>query len=279
MSLAPSKRRPSAKPTVDLGHSFDGFTAVHHPDGHFLFRRIEESLLHEAPATGSVTLDVACGAGKLAARIAANGGQAWGLEPSAEMLELSGFVVPPGSVTLVRGIAETLPFRDDSFDSILCQGALDHFAEPDAFMREAARIVKPGGRVVVALANYESLSCRIGRLGDYFGRAVLRRSPSPQRPYWQPPSDHHHTGNLSFVRGLGVRGLGGDALALERCYGISLLWLAPGWGPLLQRLPRRLADITLATLDRIGHKTPALADIIVSVWVSAWRPGTERRRV
>ncbi|MCH8949000.1 MAG: hypothetical protein IIB87_01320 [Chloroflexi bacterium] len=67
MSLAPSKRRPSAKPAIDLGHSFDGFAAVHHPDGHFLFRRIEESLLCEAPAAGSVTLDVACGAGKLAA--------------------------------------------------------------------------------------------------------------------------------------------------------------------------------------------------------------------
>ena len=275
MSLASLKRPPSAKPApsakpeIDLGHSFDGFAAVHHPDGHFLFRRIEESLLHEAPAAGSVTLDVACGAGKLAARIAANGGQAWGLEPSAEMLELSGFVVPPGGVALVRGIAETLPFSDDSFDSVLCQGALDHFAEPAAFMREAARIVKPGGRVVVALANYESLSCRIGRLGDYFDPAVLRRSSQAQRPYWQPPSDHYHTGTLSFVRGLG-----GDALRLERCYGISLLWLAPGWGPLLQRLPRRLADVTLAALDRIGHKTPALADIIVSVW----RPGTERQR-
>ena len=230
---------------------------------------MEESLLYEASITGRVTLDIACGNGKLAARMAANGGQAWGLDPSAEMLGLSGFVVPPGSVTLVRGIAERLPFSDDSFDSVVCQGALDHFAEPDAFMREAARIVKPGGRVVVALANYESLSCRIGRLGDYFGRAVLRRSPQAQRPYWLPPSDHYHTGNLSFVRGLG-----GDALALERCYGISLLWLAPDWGPLLQRLPRRLADITLAALDRIGHKAPALADIIISVW----RPRTERQR-
>lgn len=57
MSLAPSKRRPSAKPAIDLGHSLDGFAAVYHPDGDFLFRRIEQSLLQEASVAGGVTLD------------------------------------------------------------------------------------------------------------------------------------------------------------------------------------------------------------------------------
>jgi hypothetical protein len=90
---------------------------------------------------------------------------------------------------------------------------------------------------------------------------VLRRQPPEQRPYWQPPPDHYHKGDLPFVRSLG-----GQTLRLERYYGCSLLWLLPGWGRVLELLPSLVTDRMLAALDRIGHRTPWLADIIVSVW-------------
>jgi len=244
----------SQAPDFDLEHSFEEYADFHYPDGHFLFQRLEEALVGEAAVIGGRTLDVACGAGKLASLLAERGSEACGIDPSAEMLGLKAFVLPNSGAALVRGVAERLPFTDASFDSIVCQGALDHFVDPKSFMRDAARVLRPGGRAVIALANYSSLSCRIGRWRQ-------RGAANGERPYWQPPHDHRHTGSLPFVRGLGVAGL-----RLERCYGLSLLWLVPGWGPRLDKLPQRLQRTLLGALDVVANRLPAQADVIVSVW-------------
>ena len=266
MSSAPLKKPPSADPAVDLDYSVDDFDfeIEHLPDSTFLFQRMEDALVLEGTVTGGRTLDVACGVGKLAARFQQAGGEAWGIEPSADMLALSRFVIDRDAVALTRGVAETLPFQDATFDRIVCMGALDHFVEPRSFMQEAARLLKPDGRVVIALANYDSLSCRIGRgigrpLQRVASRLLLR--PSEQRPYWQPPDDHIHKGNLAFVRSLG-----GSDLTLERCYGISLLWLFPGWGWLLAVMPAKLRHAAAGALDRRAHGNVGLADTIISVW-------------
>jgi SAM-dependent methyltransferase len=255
---APSSSPPSAKPAFDLAYSIDDVVLDPHRDGQFLYRRIEEAMLAEGTVAGGRTLDVACGVAKLANAIAGHGGEGWGLEPSAEMLGLSRWVHPNGRALLVRGVAETLPFRDGSFDRIICSGSLDHFVAPRDFMREAVRLLRPDGRLVIALANYESLSCRLGR---WLGR----RWPLPGRPYWQPPPDHNHKGDLTFVRRLRT-----GPLRLERCYGVSLLWqLQRGewsWGRWLDARPRALAGRLLGALDRLAYRAPALADMIVSVW-------------
>lgn len=263
MSLAPS-RNPRSKPSFDLDCSIDDFTVGPYPDSRFLLRRIEEEMLRDGTAGNGRTLDVACGVGKLATQVGARGGEGWGLEPSAEMLGLGRWVYPNGGAVLVRGVAEKLPFCDGSFDRIICQGSLDHFVEPYDFMREAARVLRRDGRLAIALANYESLSCRLGR--------KLNRQGLDQRPYWEIPPDHNHKGDLSFVRELG-RGM----LHLERCYGVSLLWQLQGrgewsWGNWLDRRPRALAGRILAALDRLAYHAPVLADVIVSIW----RPATAR---
>ena len=261
MSLAPSRKPPSPEPDYDLDYSVHDFEVSPYRDSGFLTRRIEELMLQEALGEGGRTLDVACGVGRLVAKLRERGGDSWGLEPSPEMAGVSRWLFPAERVVLVRGIAEALPFRDGSFDRVICQGSLDHFVDPHAFMREAARLLRPDGRVIIALANYESLSCRLGRLPQRLAAALLRRQLPEQRPYWQPPPDHYHKGDLPFVRGLG-----GQTLRLERYYGCSLLWLLPGWGRALELLPRFITDRLLATLDLIANRTPGLADMIVSVW-------------
>lgn len=266
MSSAPSKSPPSAEPSFDLDYSIHDFEVEPYPDSRFLHRRIEEAVLEEGALAGGRTLDVACGVGRLAVAVGRRGGQGWGLEPSHEMLGLSRWLFPAAQVVLVRGVAEALPFRDGSFHRVICQGSLDHFVSPQDFMREANRVLRPDGRLVIALANYESLSCRLGRRLRWLAHTLFRRPLSPHRPYWQPPPDHHHKGDLPFVRRLG-----GEHLRLERCYGISLLWLFQGWrewswGKLLDKLPRSLANLVLRALDRAAYPLPSLADVIVSVW-------------
>ena len=258
----------TAKPSFDLAYSLDEYVDSPHRDNVYLVRRLEQVMLSEGAASHGRTLDVACGVGNLVAGVSKNGTQGWGLDPSPEMLGISRWLHPDGVVLLVRGVAEVLPFRDESFDRLICQGALDHFVDPHAFMKEAVRCVRPGGRVIVAIANYDSLSCRLGRFRRAVARAILRRSTPAQQPYWEPPADHFHKGDLGFVRGLG-----GDARRLERCYGISLMRFFYGWGPSLDRLPGWLSNAVLSALDKIAYRMPGLADVIVSVWEPIPLPG------
>ena len=261
MSLASSKKLASAEPTYDLNYSIHDFPPVDgRPDTTFLYRRIDDVMVQEGAVPGGRALDVACGLGKLVVNLHQRGMESWGLDPSHEMLGLSSWVFPREKLILARGIAEVLPFRDAGFDRIVCQGSLDHFVEPQAFMREAARVLRPDGRLVIALANYESLACRIGRFREALGQDG-HPGPRGERPYWVPPSDHYQKGDLRFIRKLGR-----PWLRLERCYGISLLWLVKDWDKRLERLPGRLAAGLLSALDRIAYWTPSFADLIISVW-------------
>ena len=143
---------------------------------------------------------------------------------------------------------------------MICQGSLDHFADPYAFMREAARICKPDGRVVIALANFEGLSCRLGRAADALKRRLRRPRPA-WRLYWETPEDHNVRGDLPFVRSLGA-----DVLELEACEGMSLFWLFGPYTRLLDLLPERAARKVWGALNSIARRQPKHADMIISTW-------------
>ena len=101
------------------------------------------------------------------------------------------------TVTLVRGIAETLPFRDGTFDRVLCESAIDHFAHPDAAVREMTRVLQPEGRLVISFVNYGSVSTRISRLAY---RAWRRGAPviPGQHLFWDSPVPIEHTFECSL---------------------------------------------------------------------------------
>lgn len=56
---------------------------------------------------------------------------------------------------VVQGVAEALPFRDDSFDAVLFGSSLDHIVGVDGAFREARRVCRPGGRVAVWVAVFD----------------------------------------------------------------------------------------------------------------------------
>lgn len=230
-------------------------------DSQLLFREVDEVVLREGAIAGRRTLDVGCGPGAFAIQIGERGAEAWGIEPSQDMLGMCRLLYPPEKVALQRGVGEVLPYRDESFDRVICKGSLDHFVDAQAFMREAARILRPDGRVVIALQNFESLSCRLGRLRERMVQPFLRNREHPRRRYWEVHADHHHKGELSFVEELG-----GDVLQLERCYGLSLFWQFPRWGALLDRLPAPVTKGIWRTLNSAAYRMPGLADMIISVW-------------
>jgi ubiquinone/menaquinone biosynthesis C-methylase UbiE len=95
-------------------------------------------------------LDVGCGTGVLARQLAAAGLEMTGLDPSEGMLAVAREHSP--AVELVQGSGTDLPFEDGSFDLVVTVATLHHIAAPDAVratLGELARVVKPGGRIVV----------------------------------------------------------------------------------------------------------------------------------
>jgi len=265
---SPTQRQP------DLNYGPDDFfRGPLRPDSHFCIGRLSEATMRAARRLrrGRI-LDVACGTAKEMIQLSQKGWQAWGLDASDKMLAVArGDAQQQGaSVALVRSIAERLPFRDSSFDRLTCKGSLDHFADAEAFIREAARVLKPNGLAVIAVANYESLSCKLGRwLYPLFLR--LGWMSRAERPYWVIPPDHTFRGYYDRITRLGD-----GWLELRKCFGVSLLWLFPGWGSFLAKLPHPLAFAILRTADSIARLTPSMGDVVISVWSP--RPEVKRRR-
>jgi ubiquinone/menaquinone biosynthesis C-methylase UbiE len=93
-------------------------------------------------------LDVACGTGRLAAILAELGHEVTGVEPSPAMLARA--ASKPLDVSWVRGDARALPFGDASFDLATCGLALTHVQDLREPIAEMARVLRPGGSVVLS---------------------------------------------------------------------------------------------------------------------------------
>lgn len=98
-------------------------------------------------------LDVACGPGFLTMAFAAHAGDATGFDATDALLALAREEAARrglANVTFASGDAEELPYADESFDVVACRAAFHHFPRPERVLSEMRRIVRRGGRVVVA---------------------------------------------------------------------------------------------------------------------------------
>jgi SAM-dependent methyltransferase len=214
---------------------------------------------------GEVVLDLASGMGQDTRALASRrkrSGMTIGLEPSHRMIRwgqeqerrLPGVAE---RVFWVRGLAEELPLRGGVVDAILCKGAMDHFQSPRQAMREIARVLRPGGRLVIALANYDSLSCRLGRWRDRL-QGRRGRGEIVGRAYYDPPPDH-----LSRFGYHDIVALSQPPLRVTRIRGLSLLWLFPPWSRFLEYLPRPCATAALNVACAAGQLVAAMADVLL----------------
>lgn len=126
---------------------------------------------------GQQVLDVACGTGALTTAVArrvAPGGAAIGLDANPQMLAVARR--KHAGIEWHDGRAESLPFADASFDAVVSQFGLMFFDDRVAALREMWRVLRPGGRLAVAVCDalerspgYAALAALLDRL---FGQAV-----------------------------------------------------------------------------------------------------------
>ena len=110
-----------------------------------------------SPAPGEQVLDVACGTGLVsfaAARAVGQRGQVVGIDLSERMVEAATRRASNMNLSncgFSRMDAETLAFPDASFDVVLCALGLMYMPDPKAALREMRRVLRPGGRVSLAV--------------------------------------------------------------------------------------------------------------------------------
>jgi SAM-dependent methyltransferase len=135
------------------GSHFDEIAEVYdeslpaHVVAHYLAKR---TAYVAALCPAGRVLDVGCGTGALAGRLAERGYDVVGVDPSAGMLDVLRTRHPGVEAVVASGTG--LPLEDDDFDLVLTVAALHHVAEPGAVRQtlgEMTRVSRPGGRILV----------------------------------------------------------------------------------------------------------------------------------
>lgn len=113
-------------------------------------------------------LDVGCGTGYFLNLLKSSGftGSAVGLDLSPNMLRVAKNT-HPHETHYIAARSEVLPFRDDSFTTVVCNNAFHFFVQPELFLREVRRILTDGGELYVTDWDDEFWACW---LCDYYLR-------------------------------------------------------------------------------------------------------------
>jgi len=100
---------------------------------------------------GKDVLDVGCGEGRFCRMLAARGARTTGIDPTATLIQTARARQPGG--IFHEAVAEALPLVEASMDLVVSYVALVDIPDYRAAIREMVRVLRPGGRMVVANLN------------------------------------------------------------------------------------------------------------------------------
>jgi ubiquinone/menaquinone biosynthesis C-methylase UbiE len=136
------------------------------------------------PEAGERVLDIACGTG-IVARTASERmgtGRVVGIDINAGMLEVARRARPTGAaVEWFEGSALDLPFRDASFDVVLCQLGLQFFPEKPKALLEMHRVLLPDGRAALSVYTAIENTPIAAALADALDRHLAPGASSVKR--------------------------------------------------------------------------------------------------
>ena len=141
--------------TVEVGtrEGYAGWVAQYDDEANALIALEEPvTLAMIGEAAGKDILDAGCGTGRYALRLAEAGGRVSAVDPSPEMLAAARRKAAERGLAarFLPGELSALPFPDACFDLAVCALVLCHVADIKGAVGELARVVRPGGQVVIS---------------------------------------------------------------------------------------------------------------------------------
>jgi ubiquinone/menaquinone biosynthesis C-methylase UbiE len=143
---------------------------------------LDQLLAFAVPRPHWIALDIATGGGHTALKLAPHVRQVIALDLSSVMLQAARtFHHNKGmdNIVYLRSDAELLPFEDKSLDLITCRIAPHHFPYVHRFVMDAARVLRPGGRLVIQ----DQVVPEIKRAAAYLEAFERLRDPSHNHAY------------------------------------------------------------------------------------------------
>ena len=175
------------------------------------------------PFEGLTLLDVGCGGGLLSEPMARLGFVVTGVDASTQNVGTAAAHASDVGLAIDYrcGAAEALLETDQRFDVVLNMEVIEHVTDPAAYLRDTARLLAPGGLMILATLNRTLKSLALAKLGAEY---VLR---------WVPAGTHDWR---RFLRPDEIRGfLAGEPYDVAGPYGIAFDPLTGQW--------RRSADV------------------------------------
>lgn len=113
--------------------------------------RIETDYLRSCLNVHDEVLSIGCGPAIIEGRLAQLGFHVTGLDISQQALGCA-----PDRIRTVRASAQTMPFQDSSFDAVICVASLQFIEDYRMAIQEAARVLRPQGKMIAMLLNPNS---------------------------------------------------------------------------------------------------------------------------
>lgn len=107
---------------------------------------------------GDRVLDIGCGTGETISHLLPRASDVHGLDQSSHQLQTAADKDELDDVQFVRADGHRLPYADETFDCIVSVGSILYWTTPEDVLREAFRVTKPGGSILVMGFHRRSFS-------------------------------------------------------------------------------------------------------------------------
>jgi SAM-dependent methyltransferase len=174
-------------------------------------------------------LDVGCGPGALTARLVDLYGvsSVAAIDPSVSFVDATRDRIP--GLDVREGVAEALPYDDDSFDAALAQLVVHFMSDPAAGLREMGRVTRPGGVVAACVWDHAGGGSPLSLFWD------AARDIDPAAPHEADRPGTHHGQLAEIAAAAGLGDIASSTLTVRVPFTSYDEWWAPyllGVGPL-----------------------------------------------